>query len=134
MLAIESRMLGVDNRMAASDTRFEQVNERLDLVDDHIEAVSHRIGLLPATLDLGELRTRLTQAVTALQADQSERFDAFERRLADAAADLSPLLDAINARPDRAEFTAAVSRRLGALEETMLALAEALLRPTRGTD
>jgi chromosome segregation ATPase len=134
MLAIESRLLGVDNRLAENGAHLERVTERLDLVDDHVEAVNQRVGQLPATLDLGELRTRVAQAVTALQAEQADRFAAVERRIAEASANLPPILEAINARPDRDEFAAAVSRRLGALEETMLALAEALLRPTRAKD
>jgi hypothetical protein len=76
--------------------------------------------------------------------DHGHRFDALEKHLADVA---DPLIEELRARPDRAEVESAVTRaadhvamrmtsvhedmlkRLSTLEETMLALAEALLRP-----
>lgn len=64
-----------------------------------------------------------------------------------AAGAVVPLADAVRSRPDREQIAETVSdavtramepargdvaRRLAALEETMLALAEVLLRPARG--
>ncbi|GIH29173.1 hypothetical protein Aph01nite_74830 [Acrocarpospora phusangensis] len=168
MSGVESRLGGVDARLATVDghlgrhderfttldervnvldeslrARFtaldEQVAERLDGVDDRVEAVSQRVGQLPATLEISELHKNLGD----LSAEHAGRFDTVERRLAEAADALTPL---ITARPDHGQLTETLTktltdtvepaqndmtRRLGALEETMLALAEALLRPTR---
>lgn len=136
----------VDRLGGRLDDRFEEINERLDTVDDHIEAVNQRVGQLPVTLDLADMRTRILDTVSTLGDSQGTGFDtvgerlntmdgrleSVDGRLSEAASAMTPLMEAIHARPDREEITEAVTRRLGALEETMLALAEALLRPARG--
>jgi hypothetical protein len=98
--------------------------------------VGRRIGQLPEALALDE---RLGELLDSHRADHAER-------LAEAAAALT---EAVSSRPDREALaetvsetvtgivepaTADLNKRLGALEETMLALAEALLRPTRAKD
>ncbi|GAA0387153.1 hypothetical protein Acor_25160 [Acrocarpospora corrugata] len=154
---VDARLVTVDSHLGRHDERFttldervntldeglrgrltaldEQVAERLDGVDDRVEAVSQRIGQLPATLEISELHKNLGD----LGAEHASRFDTVELRLTEAAEALTPL---ITARPDREQLAETLARtvepahtdmtrRLGALEETMLALAEALLRPTR---
>ncbi|WP_214108754.1 hypothetical protein [Acrocarpospora catenulata] len=137
----------VGDRVAALDgtllTRIsdldDRVGDRLDSVDDRVEAVSQRVGQLPATLEIGALHKNLGE----LAADQAGHFENAQARLAEAAGALTEL---IGARPDQDRLAetltktltqsmdpahADMTRRLGILEETMLALAEALLRPTR---
>ncbi|MBO3747119.1 hypothetical protein J5X84_13660 [Streptosporangiaceae bacterium NEAU-GS5] len=167
LTAFADRMTVLDAGVSAAEgrlaTRLDQVAERLDTVDDQVEAVSQRVGQLPATLEIAELH-RTVAGISDLhrevagvgdlhkqaEADQTTRFDALDVRLAEAAAALTPLLEAVTARPDHGQLAATLderldeklaeavtpahsemTRRLGALEETMLALAEALLRPTR---
>jgi hypothetical protein len=143
----------MDTRLAGHDTRFttlgqgvttltegfEGFNERLDLVDDHVEAVNQRVGQLPALLEVGEVHKRVAGLISAQTDAQGERFDTLTERLAET---VPALRDLIQSRPDQAQLSkilddllspthADMTRHLTALEETMLALAEALLRPTR---
>lgn len=140
--AAEGRMTG---RMDAAARRFEEVNERLDAVDDRVEAVNQRVGQLPALLEISELHKNVGE----IGAVHGNRFDLIDGRLTEAASAMAPLLEVVRTRPDRDQIaetvTGAVNQvvqpahgelthRLGALEETLLALAEALLRPTRAKD
>lgn len=115
------RVDGLDAHLSGLATRAEQAGEAL-------ESVGRDIDRLPATLGVGEL------------------LDAQGERLAEATASLAEI---VRSRPDRDALAETVSetvsgivepaasdlnRRLGALEETMLALAEALLRPSRPKD
>ncbi len=113
-------------------TRAEQAGAHLESVDDRIEAVNQRMTQLPATLAIPEQVGELIQTHSGEQAE----------RLAAATETLTEL---VRSRPDHDELAGTVSgivnpatedlnKRLGALEETMLALAEALLRPTRPKD
>ncbi len=138
---------GLRELSAGVSGRFTEVTGRLDTLDDHVAAVDQRVGQLPITLDLAEMRTRILDTVGSIGASQGIGFDAVgerlttvddrletvDGRLSEAASAMTPLLEAINARPDREEIAEAVTRRLGALEDTMLALAEALLRPAHAT-
>ncbi|WP_424529091.1 hypothetical protein ACOZ38_05680 [Sphaerisporangium viridialbum] len=142
---VDGRLLAQDQRFGTVDESFEGVNERLEMVDDRVEAVNQRVGQLPGLLEVGEVHKRVGELLSAQGDDQGKRFDTIEKRLAEAAAAMPPvteLMDLVRARPDREQLSATVdeiiqpshndlTRRLGALEETMLALAEALLRPTR---
>ncbi|MCT9928657.1 hypothetical protein N5079_00335 [Planotetraspora sp. A-T 1434] len=135
MEAAGGRFTRLDKAVTELTQRTERLEgavlDRLDTVDDRVEAVTERLSKLPSELEIGDLRT----AVAEMNVD-----------ITAAATAIAPLLDAIRARPDRDELTKAVSgalsaivepattdvaRRLSALEETMLALAEALLRPAR---
>lgn len=111
------RVDGLDAHLTGLNTRAEQAGETL-------EAVGRRIDGLPAALGIGEL------------------LDTHGERLTEAAASLAEI---VRSRPDRDTLaetvsdivepaTADLNKRLGALEETMLALAEALLRPSRVKD
>ncbi|WP_248965001.1 hypothetical protein [Sphaerisporangium perillae] len=151
---LQSSLTGVDDRLAKQDERFgtidasfEDVNERLEMVDDRVEAVNQRVGQLPALLEVGEVPKRVGELISAQSDDQGKRFDRLDERLTEAASAMPPLgelVELVRARPDRDQLSETVdqiiqpthsdlTRRLGALEETMLALAEALLRPARTT-
>lgn len=133
---------GQDRRFDTVDACFEAVGERLDIVDDRVEAVNQRVGQLPALLEVGEVHKRVSELIAAQGDDHGRRFDVIDTRLAEAATAMPKLTELVRARPDRDQLSEAVdevvqpthtdlTRRLGALEETMLALAEALLRPAR---
>ncbi|MFI6713375.1 hypothetical protein ACIBF7_43580 [Nonomuraea sp. NPDC050478] len=138
----EDRFAGIDDRLTSLDGRLGEAEERLahrvEGLDAHLtglntraeqagetlEAVGRRIDGLPAALGIGEL------------------LDTHGERLTEAAASLAEI---VRSRPDRDTLAETVSdivqpattdlnKRLGALEETMLALAEALLRPSRAKD
>ncbi|MFG1941751.1 hypothetical protein [Nonomuraea sp. NPDC048826] len=138
----EDRFTGIDGHLTSLDGRLTEAEERLahrvDGLDAHLtglntraeqagetlEAVGRRIDGLPAALGIGEL------------------LDTHGERLTEAAASLAEI---VRSRPDRDTLAETVSdivepattdlnKRLGALEETMLALAEALLRPSRGKE
>lgn len=117
-------------------TKFTDLVGKLELLDDRLEALNQRVGQLPVTLDVGDLRKRLTElAQRPAPVDHSDRFDTVEKHLSDH-------LGAVHARPDREEVEDTIAKivdsvhddlakRLVSLEETVLALAEALLRPAR---
>ncbi|MFC7382621.1 coiled-coil domain-containing protein [Sphaerisporangium rhizosphaerae] len=145
LTGVDGRLSKQDERLGAIDAGFEDVNERLEMVDDRVEAVNQRVGQLPALLEVGEVHKRVGELIRAQADDQGRRFDTLDERLTEAAAALPPLgelVELVRARPDRDQLSETVdqivqpthrdlTRRLGALEETMLALAEALLRPAR---
>ncbi|PRY00031.1 hypothetical protein [Allonocardiopsis opalescens] len=133
------RLDGVEGQFEGVDGRFEGVDNRLEAVDDRLEAVNQRLSQLPATLEVTELHRRLTELLERPVIDPKDRFDAIDKRLSE---QLEPLLSEVRDRPDRTEVEETLSdvvetahddvtKRLAALEETMLALAEALLRPRR---
>jgi chromosome segregation ATPase len=142
---VDGRLHGHGQRFDAIEGGFEGVNERLEMVDDRVEAVNQRVGQLPALLEVGEVHKRVGDLISAQGDDQGRRFDTLDERLAEAAAAMPPLgelVELVRRRPDRDQLSETVgeiiqpthndlTRRLGALEETMLALAEALLRPSR---
>ncbi|MFC4590493.1 hypothetical protein [Sphaerisporangium corydalis] len=145
LAGVDERVSGQDQRFTAIDDGFEGVNERLEMVDDRVEAVNQRVGQLPALLEVGEVHKRVGELISAQGDDHGGRLDTIDRRLTEAAGLMPPLADLVElvrARPDREQLSETVgeivqptrddlTRRLGALEETMLALAEALLRPAR---
>jgi phage shock protein A len=137
MEAAAGRFTRLDKAVTEAIQRVERqeaaVLGRLDAVDERLEAASERGGGLPAELEVGELRAAVAEMGAEVSATASS---------------LAPLFDAIRNRPDRDEIAETVSeatsrvvepvhgdvaRRLAALEETMLALAEALLRPVRSS-
>ena len=111
--SLAASMGTIDARVGALDNRLERLDERLDDQYDRVSLVNDSI----AATDKG---------IAAL----SEQFrDA-----------LAPLASAVRSRPDRAEATEIVTKitesaqrdviaRLASLEEIVLTLAEALLRP-----
>jgi hypothetical protein len=126
----DSRLTGVDvkltsteGRVTALDTRFERLDERLDDQYDRVASIDGRL----ASID-GQVASIDGQVV------------AFGGQLADA---IAPLADDLRARPGRAEIEEMVTKiveaahndlstRLTSLEDTILTLAEALLRPAPG--
>ncbi|MEV4220320.1 hypothetical protein [Nonomuraea sp. NPDC049725] len=120
-----TRVDGLDAHLSGLTTRSEQASEAL-------ESVGETIGRLPAALAIDERIGEL------LDTHRDEHLE----RLTEAATSLT---EVVRSRPDRDALaetvsgivepaTADLNKRLGALEETMLALAEALLRPTRAKD
>ncbi len=106
MGAIDARVGALDNRLERLDERLDDQYDRVSLVNDNIAATDKGIAAL------------------------SEQFT-------DA---LAPLTSAVRSRPDRAEAEEIVTKiiesaqrdvigRLASLEEIVLTLAEALLRP-----
>jgi len=135
---VENRFDGMAGRFEKIDGRFEGIDGKVDAVDDRLEAVNQRIGQLPATLDMAELRKRLSELAERPTVDPTERLDALDQKINDSS---RPITDAVRARPDREEVEDTVSKivdaahgqtnkQLTSLEETVIALAEALLRPT----
>jgi chromosome segregation ATPase len=169
---LDGRLEGLSGKISGVESSFEGLDRKLDGVDDRVEAVNQRVGRLPATLDVHELHRKITALGERPYIDPTDRFDALEKRLAEA---VDPLIDELRARPDRAEAEETLAKiveasrvdltkhleiiredvlrgvngvqgdvagkvggvhedlmkRLLTLEETMLALAEALLRPRR---
>ncbi|SKA32026.1 hypothetical protein SAMN02745673_04057, partial [Marinactinospora thermotolerans DSM 45154] len=136
---LDGRVTGVEGKFEGVHGQFDGVDGRLEAIDDRLEALNQRLGQLPASLEVSEVHRRLSELVERPIIDHSERFDAIDQRLGES---LDPLLNEIRTRPDRHEFEETISdavetshdditKRLAALEETMLALAEALLRPGR---
>ncbi|MGV9775809.1 hypothetical protein [Streptosporangium sp. NPDC003464] len=136
---VEGRVTGrvdaVGSRLCTLEGHTEKLGLRLEGVDDHVEAVGRRVDGLPAALNVGEL-------IDAQTADHAGRLAALDERVVQTQAALLPLADMLRAQPDREQLAEALgeavepartdlTRHLSALEETMLALAEALLRPTR---
>ncbi|MDA0632496.1 hypothetical protein OUY22_03640 [Nonomuraea sp. MCN248] len=131
----EERFTGLDGRLGQAEERLTHrvdgldahltgLNTRAEQAGEALEAVGRRIDGLPAALGIGKL------------------LDTHGERLTEAAASLA---ETVRSRPDRDTLAETVSdivepattdltKRLGALEETMLALAEALLRPSRSKD
>ncbi|WP_143737447.1 hypothetical protein [Microbispora sp. GKU 823] len=152
MEAAAGRFTRIDKALAALTERTERLEavvvERLDSVGGRIEAVESGVG---AAVD------GMNATVAGLSAgigDVAAGVDEMSTTIAGMNADLTlaagavvPLADAVRSRPDREQIAETVSdavtramepargdvaRRLAALEETMLALAEVLLRPARG--
>ena len=124
------RFDGLDERLAEAE---ERLITRVDGLDAHLSGLNARSERAGQTLE--SAGRHLGELLGSHQADQVER-------LAEATASLTEI---VRSRPDRDALaetvsgivepaTADLNKRLGALEETMLALAEALLRPTRPKD
>ena len=136
---VDGHFEAVGGRFDKVEGHFETIDGKVDTVDDRLEAVNQRVGQLPATLDIAELRSRLTEISERPVVDHSEKLDALDKSIGD---NVRPITDAVRARPDREEVEETMakivesshgdmSKRLASLEETVLALAEALLRPAR---
>jgi len=136
---IDGHFESVGGRFDKVEGHFENIDGKVDTVDDRLEAVNQRVGQLPATLDIAELRNRLTELAERPVIDHSEKLDALDKSIGE---NVAPITDAVRARPDREEVEETMSKimesshgdltkRLASLEETVLALAEALLRPAR---
>jgi len=112
----EVQLASTEGRVTALDTRFERLDERLDDQYDRVTSIDARL------------------------ADADGRIIALGGQLTDA---IAPVAEELRARPDRAEVEEVVAKiveaahtdlssRLTSLEDTVLTLAEALLRPAPG--
>jgi len=110
------KLASTEGRVSALDTRFERLDERLDDQYDRVTSIDNRLAATDGRLTL--LGSQFTEA-------------------------LKPLAEELRARPVRSEIEAVVSKiveamhgdittRLTSLEDTVLTLAEALLRPAAG--
>ncbi|MEV4460596.1 hypothetical protein [Microbispora sp. NPDC049633] len=134
MEAAAGRFTRLDKALAELTERTERLEsvvvERLDSVGGGVEAVRSGVGDVAAGVD------EMSTTIAGMNAD-----------LTLTAGAMAPLAEAVRGRPDREQIAETVSdavtramepargdvaRRLAALEETMLALAEVLLRPARG--
>jgi hypothetical protein len=112
----DAKLVSTEGRVAALDTRFERLDERLDDQYDRVASIDGRVSSIDG------------------------RVIALGGQLMDA---IAPLTDELRARPGRAEIEEMVTKiveaahsdlstRLTSLEDTILTLAEALLRPAPG--
>ncbi|GAB3152693.1 hypothetical protein [Microbispora hainanensis] len=150
---VVERLDSVGGRIDAVESGVEAVGERVGNLPADLG-----IGELRGTVaGLGHAVEGMDARVAALGAgvgDVAAGVDEMSTTIAGMNADLTlaagavvPLADAVRSRPDREQIAETVSdavtramepargdvaRRLAALEETMLALAEVLLRPARG--
>jgi len=110
------KLASTEGRVSALDTRFERLDERLDDQYDRVTSIDNRLAATDGRLTL--LGSQFTEA-------------------------LKPLAEELRARPVRSEIEAVVTKvveaihgdisaRLTSLEDTVLTLAEALLRPAAG--
>jgi predicted nucleic acid-binding Zn-ribbon protein len=137
LVEADSRLAGADvklasteGRVTALDTRFERLDERLDDQYDRVSSIDERLSSIDGRL------TSIDGQVAAADG----RIIALGEQFTDA---IAPLADELRARPDGAELQEVVmkiveaahtdlSTRLRSLEDTVLTLAEALLRPAPG--
>ncbi|MFI9576574.1 hypothetical protein ACIG5D_34540 [Microbispora rosea] len=150
---VVERLDSVGGRIEAVESGVEAVGERVGSLPADLG-----IGELRGTVaGLGNAVEGMDARVTALGADVGDvaaGVDEMSTTIAGMNADLTlaagavvPLADVVRSRPDREQIAETISdavtramepargdvaRRLAALEETMLALAEVLLRPARG--
>jgi predicted nucleic acid-binding Zn-ribbon protein len=144
LVEADSRLAGADvklasteGRVTALDTRFERLDERLDDQYDRVSSIDERLSSIDGRV------TSIDGRVTSIDgrvAAADGRIIALGEQFTDA---IAPLADELRARPDRAELEEVVTKiveaahtdlstRLGSLEDTVLTLAEALLRPAPG--
>jgi predicted nucleic acid-binding Zn-ribbon protein len=133
----DSRLAGADvklasteGRVTALDTRFERLDERLDDQYDRVSSIDERVTSIDGRV------TSIGERVAAADG----RIIALGGQFTDA---IAPLADELRARPDRTEIEEVITKivaaahtdlstRLTSLEDTVLTLAEALLRPAPG--
>lgn len=130
LAAVDGRLTGIDSRLASNDAKHASTEGRVSALDTRFERLDERLD------------------------DQYDRVASIDNRLAAAdsrlaglggqfAESLTPLAEAVRARPGRAEIEELVTKvvenvhadlatRLSCLEDTVLTLAEALLRPGPG--
>ncbi|MEV8633120.1 hypothetical protein AB0395_15815 [Streptosporangium sp. NPDC051023] len=142
LASLETRAAEGGERLGGLEGHVTGVGERLGSLEAHLADVGERLGRLAATLDIGGVHRSIGTLLGAQADDHAKRFDSLEECVAQARSALVPLAETLRAQPNREQLAEALTRtmeparadltrRLGALEETMLALAEALLRPVR---
>lgn len=139
---VQGRLDGLDGHLDGVDGRFEGMDGNLRALDDRLDGIGERIGGLPGAAETNEMQRKLDELTSRPILDYGHRLDALDKQFTEA---VDPILAELRSRPDREEVEETVSKivdsahdelskRLGSLEETMLALAEALLRPQRRDD
>jgi hypothetical protein len=124
METVDSKLGALDTKLTGTDGKVGALANRIDRLDDHIGDTDDRIGLINERI--GSI---------------SDRMASINGHLSGA---LTPLADELRLRPGHAEVEEIVAKvvcaaqaemttRLDSLEETVLTLAEALLRPARHT-
>jgi chromosome segregation ATPase len=130
---IDGRVEGLSGKIKGIEGHFQGLEAKIEGVDDRIEGVSQRIGQLPVTLEIGELHRKLAAIGDRPFIDPTDRFDALEKRLAEA---IDPLVDELRARPDRDEAEETLSKIIESsradLAKHMEILREDLLRQVGG--
>jgi archaellum component FlaC len=156
--ALANRIDRLDDRIGDTDDRIGLINERIASIDDRMHSVDAHVALVEehtAPLDsrLGAMEAQMARTGAKVEAltGRIERLDGridgqvtalrgtLHERLSGA---LTPLADELRMRPGHAEVEEVVAKvvsaahaemtaRLDSLEETVLTLAEALLRPAR---
>ncbi|MGH3320064.1 MAG: hypothetical protein ACRDN9_07770 [Streptosporangiaceae bacterium] len=148
---VGSRVEGVSGRVVGVDGRLDGIQGRLDGLDDRVGGLHERVEQIPDALRVSEVHRRLTELSNRPFIDYSERIDALDERIKQAelrvAEAVSDVGRDLRTRPDRAEVETAVGSvvgrilenanvqtrdRLAAVEDSVLALAEALLRRAHG--
>jgi hypothetical protein len=130
LAAVDGRLTGIDSRLGSNDAKHASTEGRVSALDTRFERLDERLD------------------------DQYDRVSSIDNRLAAAdsriaglggqfAESLAPLAEEVRARPGRTEIEELVTKvvenvhadlatRLSCLEDTVLTLAEALLRPAPG--
>lgn len=142
---MEQELERLGNRVEGTTSRIEgRVNAfqgRLDSVDDRITWVNERLDHLPETLQTTELHRRLSELAQRRVPYHGEQLASLDERLREAESQLIETIEGlgedVRARPGRQEVEEMVTNivdsareqaagRLSALEESVVALAEAL--------
>ncbi len=130
LAAVDGRLTGIDSRLASNDVKHASTEGRVSALDTRFERLDER---------LDDQYDRVSSIDNRLAATDS-RVAALGGQFAEA---LTPLAEEMRARPGRAEIEDVVTKiveavhgdlatRLSSLEDTVLTLAEALLRPAPG--
>jgi predicted nucleic acid-binding Zn-ribbon protein len=124
-VAVDGRFEAVAGRFTGIDGRLSGLAEQIASVASRIDAVDHLLDDLPGSSDLDKTRDKIAELTAGAVADLDTRITELGGKLGDLAS-----------RPDRKEIAsiveaaaAGLAMRLSSLEDTVLTLAEALLRP-----
>jgi chromosome segregation ATPase len=130
---IDGRVEGLSGKLKGVEGHFQGLEAKIEGVDDRVDGVNQRIGQLPVTLEIGELHRKLAAIGDRPFIDPTDRFDALEKRLAEA---IDPLIDELRARPDRDEAEETLSKIIESsradITKHMEILREDLLRQVGG--
>jgi archaellum component FlaC len=120
---VGGRLDGLEGRMDGLDGRLEGVSTRIEGIDGRVDSVGARISRLPGSLEIDELRQRVTELLDQSPIDHSDRFDALEKRFIDG---VEPLADGLRTRPDRQEVEEIISKILASVYDAMAKRSEAV--------
>lgn len=130
---IDGRVEGLSGKLKGVEGHFQGLEAKIEGVDDRVDGINQRIGQLPVTLEIGELHRKVAAIGDRPFIDPTDRFDALEKRLAEA---IDPLIDELRARPDRDEAEETLSKIIESsradITKHMEILREDLLRQVGG--